>query len=134
MNERLLVDPKPARKLNAGISPELEEILFRALERDPRHRYATAAEMAWELEHQEQVGVDEGARRAALRQRLPDGPKDAALCGAGAGAGGAVCGDAVAGEAVKVRASTGQRFDPTKVVLFLISLRKMLRTIDRSSW
>jgi eukaryotic-like serine/threonine-protein kinase len=71
MNERLLVDPKPARSLNSAISPQLEEILFRALERDPRHRYATAAEMAWELEHQEQVGVDEGARRVALHKRLP---------------------------------------------------------------
>ncbi len=57
MNERVLIDPKPARELNPEISPELEEILFRALERDPRHRYSTAAEMAWELEHPELVGV-----------------------------------------------------------------------------
>ena len=63
MNERVLNDPHPASELNPEISPALEEILFRALERDPRHRYATAAEMAWELEHQEQVGVDEGRRR-----------------------------------------------------------------------
>ena len=70
MNERLLVDPRPARSLNPGISPQLEEILFRALERDPRHRYATAGEMAWELEHQEQVGVDQDARRPALHRRL----------------------------------------------------------------
>jgi serine/threonine protein kinase len=42
MNERVLNDPKPARKLNPEISPELQEILNRALERDPRHRYATA--------------------------------------------------------------------------------------------
>ena len=70
MNERLLIDPKPARSLNPEISPQLEEILFRALERDPRHRYSTAAEMAWELEHQEQVGVDEDARRPALHKWL----------------------------------------------------------------
>ena len=70
MNERLLVDPRPSRSLNPQISPQLEEILFRALERDPRHRYATAAEMAWELEHQEQVGVDEDARRPMLHRRL----------------------------------------------------------------
>jgi serine/threonine-protein kinase len=70
MNERMLNDPKPARKLNPAISPELQEILNRALERDPRHRYATASEMAWELEHQEQVGVDEDARRISLRGRL----------------------------------------------------------------
>jgi serine/threonine protein kinase len=66
MNERLLIDPPPARKLNAAISPQLQEILFRALEREPRHRYATASEMAWELEHQEQVGVEEGKRRSVL--------------------------------------------------------------------
>ena len=76
MNERVLNDPKPARKLNPAISPELQEILNRALERDPRHRYATANEMAWDLEHQEQVGVEDGVRRPALRARIfPGGRK-----------------------------------------------------------
>ena len=70
MNERLLNDPKPPRKLRAEISPQLQEILYRALERDPRHRYATASEMAWELTHQDQVGVEDGNRRPALRGRL----------------------------------------------------------------
>ncbi len=70
MNERLLNDPTPPRDLNPEISPELEEILYRALERDPRHRYATAHEMAWDLEHQEQVGVEErGARGAGHGRR-----------------------------------------------------------------
>jgi len=65
MNERLLNDVKPPRDLNPEISPELEEILYRALERVPRHRYATASEMMWDLEHQEQVGVEpRGARPA----------------------------------------------------------------------
>jgi eukaryotic-like serine/threonine-protein kinase len=67
MNERVLHDPKPARKLRAEISAELEEILNRAMERDPRRRYATANDMAWELEHQEQVGVEDGVRRPAVR-------------------------------------------------------------------
>jgi serine/threonine-protein kinase len=72
MNERVLNDPKPARKLRPEITPQLQEILYRALERDPRHRYATANEMAWELEHQEQVGVDEDERRPKLGGlRLP---------------------------------------------------------------
>jgi len=76
MNERVIKDPEPIRALNPQVSPQLEEILLRALERDPRHRYATAAEMAWELEHQEQVGVDEGARRPLLGRRfLPRGRK-----------------------------------------------------------
>jgi len=75
MNERVLMDPVPARKLNPEITPQLDEILHRAMVREPRHRYSTAADMAWELEHQEQVGVDEGARRPALRHRLMVDPK-----------------------------------------------------------
>jgi len=76
MNERVLNDPQSARKLRAEISPQLQEILYRALERDPRHRYATAQEMAWELDHQEQVGVDEDARKTSLRGRIfPNGHK-----------------------------------------------------------
>ncbi len=63
MNERVLNDPRPARELNPEITPALQEIINRALERDPRHRYSTAHEMAWDLEHQEQVGVDDGSRR-----------------------------------------------------------------------
>lgn len=78
MNERLLHDPTPPHELNPEIAPELDEILFRALEREPRHRYATAGEMAWELEHQEQVGVEDrgvrpagrGARRVAVNKRM----------------------------------------------------------------
>ena len=62
MNERLLHDPGPARKLRREIPAEIDEILSRALVRDPRFRYATATEMVWDLEHQEQVGVDAAAR------------------------------------------------------------------------
>jgi eukaryotic-like serine/threonine-protein kinase len=82
LNERVLTDPRPARELNPAISPQLQEILSRALERDPRHRYSTASEMAWELEHQELVGVDDGALRPSLRSRLSvNGPKLAIYAG-----------------------------------------------------
>ncbi|MGD0738414.1 MAG: serine/threonine-protein kinase [Terracidiphilus sp.] len=82
LNERVLADPTPARELNPAISPQLQEILARALERDPRHRYSTAVEMAWELEHQELVGVDDGERRPSLRSRLSlNGPRLALYAG-----------------------------------------------------
>jgi eukaryotic-like serine/threonine-protein kinase len=71
MNERLQHDPTPPRTLAPEISAQVEEIVFRALEREPRHRYATACEMAWDLEHQEQVGVEEDVRKLPLHQRLP---------------------------------------------------------------
>ncbi len=57
MNERLVIEPPSPRKLNPAITPELEEIIFRALEREPRHRYANASEMQWDMENQEQVGL-----------------------------------------------------------------------------
>jgi serine/threonine-protein kinase len=72
MNDRLVVDPPPARELNPAITPEMEEILRRALEREPRHRYATASEMQWDLEHQDQVGIEPGAGTAERRgPRVP---------------------------------------------------------------
>jgi serine/threonine-protein kinase len=57
MNDRLLNYPVPPRQLNSEISPELQEVIYRALERDPKSRYAKAREMAWDLAHLDQVGA-----------------------------------------------------------------------------
>ena len=46
MNERLLRPPPPPREAEPSISPQLQEVLYRALEREPRNRYATAHEFA----------------------------------------------------------------------------------------
>ncbi len=58
MNDRLLNYPIPPRVANPAISPELQEVLYRALERDPRNRYAKASNFAWDLQHLDQVGVE----------------------------------------------------------------------------
>ncbi len=72
MNQRLLVDPLPARKFAPSISPELEEVLHRAMERDPQQRYATAADFAHDLANLERVAVEErAAARAAQRGQPP---------------------------------------------------------------
>ena len=63
------MNPLRRAGLNPDISPELQEVLYRALERDPRHRYATAHEMIWDIEHQEQVGVEERGVRLPGAQR-----------------------------------------------------------------
>jgi serine/threonine-protein kinase len=78
MNERLLHDPQPARNLRPEIPAEIDEVLSRALVRDPRFRYSTASEMAWDLEHQEQVGVTNVAR-PKLRARFSVDKKKAML-------------------------------------------------------
>jgi serine/threonine protein kinase len=57
MNSRLLNSPVPPRELNPEVSPQLQEIIYRALEREPKNRYASVRELAWDLQHQEMVGV-----------------------------------------------------------------------------
>ena len=57
MNDRLLNNPVPPREIDASISPQLQEIIYRALEREPAKRYASAREFAHDLAHPEQVGV-----------------------------------------------------------------------------
>jgi serine/threonine protein kinase len=79
MNDRLLNNPTPPREIDPGISPELQEIIYRALERDPKNRYATAREMVWDLEHQDQVGVAERAELTDWRERRSQWPRRVAF-------------------------------------------------------
>ncbi len=72
MNDRLLNNPVPPREIDPEISPQLQEIVYRAMERDPRNRYASAKEFAWDLQHPEQVGVAERPElRDWKRRRTP---------------------------------------------------------------
>ncbi len=59
MNDRLLNNPIPPREIDPSISPQLQEIIYRAIERAPENRYARAAELAHDLQHQDQVGVED---------------------------------------------------------------------------
>jgi serine/threonine-protein kinase len=59
MNDRLLNHPMPPTIANSAISPQLQEVLYRALERDPKNRYAKASEFLRDLEHLDQVGVED---------------------------------------------------------------------------
>ncbi len=69
MNERLINHPIPPREVNPEITPELQEIIYRALERDPKKRYASAREFALDLEHPEKVGVADRDELQNWRQR-----------------------------------------------------------------
>jgi len=55
MNDRLLNNPIPPRELEPSISPQLQEIVYRAMEREPRHRYASAREFTRDLANPEAV-------------------------------------------------------------------------------
>ena len=65
MNDRLVNYPKPPRQINPEISPQLQEVIYRAMEREPENRYSTAGEMAWDLEHLDEVTP---ADRVELRE------------------------------------------------------------------
>ena len=72
MNDRLINNPIPPREVNPEISPELQEVIYRALEREPQDRYSTANEFAWDLEHLDQVTASDRAEmRDWKRRRTP---------------------------------------------------------------
>ena len=66
---RVWRDPLPPRALNGDVPSWLQEIILRCLEVDPEKRYATAAQIAFDLQHPDQVALTE---RAARSRR--DGP------------------------------------------------------------
>ena len=69
MNDRLLNNPVPPREVDPGVSPQLQEVIYRALERDPKNRYASAHEFAWDLQHPDEVGVSERPELHDWRRR-----------------------------------------------------------------
>jgi len=75
MNDRLLNNPVPPREIDPAISPQLQEIVYRALERDPKNRYPNARDFAWDLEHQDQVGVSDREALHDWRKRRTPWPK-----------------------------------------------------------
>src|SRR5215469_4561090 len=69
MNARLAGDPVAPRTINPDISPEVEEIVLHAMERNPDARYQSAAAMKAELDAPQTVtlaGRDERLKAPAL--------------------------------------------------------------------
>jgi serine/threonine-protein kinase len=62
--DRTLNHPVPPREIDSAISPQLQEVIYRALEREPGNRYANAHDFARDLQHLNEIGV---ADRAELR-------------------------------------------------------------------
>ena len=59
MNDRLLNHPMPPSVADPSVSPQLQEVLYRAIERDPKNRYPSAHEFKHDLEHLDQVGIED---------------------------------------------------------------------------
>lgn len=73
LNARVTGDPVAPRRINSDLSHQAEEIVLRALQRDPADRYASAAAMKAELDTVDQVRVTGLADR--LREPTPWEPR-----------------------------------------------------------
>lgn len=63
MRQRLWMTPAPPRKHRADIPPWLQEVILRCLEPEASHRYPSAAHLAFDLSHPEQVRITERGER-----------------------------------------------------------------------
>ncbi len=76
-------DERPAAELSdspldrqiPSISPQLQEVLYRALERDPQNRYAKARDFAHDLQHLDHVGVEDRAEIHNWQKRKAQLPR-----------------------------------------------------------
>ena len=70
VRKRLWRDPVPPRAIRPEIPEWLQEIILRALVVDPMRRYQTAAQMAFDLGHPQQVKLTERAHKMKQDGRL----------------------------------------------------------------
>src|SRR3954463_10043568 len=63
MRRRLWRDPVPPRRLKSDYPPWLQEIVLRCLEIEPAWRYPTAAQLAFDLDHPDQVKLTARSER-----------------------------------------------------------------------
>jgi serine/threonine protein kinase len=64
MRDRLWREPPPLRAVNDRVAPWLQEVILHCLEHDAAARYASAAHIALDLRHPEQVPLSARAQRA----------------------------------------------------------------------
>jgi nucleotide-binding universal stress UspA family protein len=81
LKRRLWRDPVPPRQLRPDLPPWLQEMILRCLEVNPAWRYPTAAQLAFDLRHPEQVKLTQRSERlkrdsftTALRRRFAPPP------------------------------------------------------------
>jgi serine/threonine-protein kinase len=79
MNARLTGDPEAPRRRNPQLSPQIEEIILHAMERNPSKRYVSAAAMRSELNDYSEVLLTERSKKLRPPQlwkaRVPLLPK-----------------------------------------------------------
>jgi eukaryotic-like serine/threonine-protein kinase len=75
MNQRLVNKAALPHEIESAVTPQLRETIYRALERDPRDRYVTARDFAWDLEHPDHVDIGGLAERRSEDQEPDSKPR-----------------------------------------------------------
>src|SRR5258707_153094 len=75
MNDRLLNNPIPPQELEPSIPAALQEVIYRAMERDPKNRYAGAGEFPWDWAPVDQLGLGEPPSLPVGKERGSPWPK-----------------------------------------------------------
>ena len=65
LRQRLYRDPEPPRNLRPDCPPWLQELILRCLEVKPERRHQTAAQLAFDLQHPDQVVLTQRSERVA---------------------------------------------------------------------
>jgi serine/threonine protein kinase len=80
--KHIQMTPTPPRKLNSEITPDIEEVILRAMAKDPRERYQEARELSiayWKAFQQQQTELaadgDVTAAGPEISDRFIDGPE-----------------------------------------------------------
>ena len=71
MRNKLQDDPIPPRRLRPDLSPEVEEVILHALEREPQDRFENALEFREALAHPQSVVSASRAARLRPHRKLP---------------------------------------------------------------
>jgi eukaryotic-like serine/threonine-protein kinase len=71
MRDRLWREPAPPRAVNARVAPWLQEVILHCLEHDASARYRSAAHIALDLRHPEQVALSARAERTEALGYFP---------------------------------------------------------------
>jgi eukaryotic-like serine/threonine-protein kinase len=69
LNQRLTKPVTLPREIASAITTQLQAIMYRALEPDPRNRYSTARELARDLQHPDRVGAPDPTEETAVPPR-----------------------------------------------------------------
>ncbi len=69
INARLVKEPPSPRKIEPSITPQMQQVIYRAMEPAPSHRYASAHEFAHDLAHLQEVVVEDPARSRNLNKK-----------------------------------------------------------------